>query len=176
VNISNSTMKLSIIVVLIVVVLCVDSITCYIRTTTFRKTSTIVRNLFIVPDRTTNSNDDTINNNIKQYLITDDNKTNNKNDDNSHLTHHVIDVPSLNEIKATIASSKRTKKSKEFCVRTGGYPDNNIKANIYNYILASSLYQHDLVKIKTAEKEKLKIQKCVELKIEREAMMTFGIL
>lgn len=139
----------------------------------------MVRNLFIVPEQTTNEN---TTNNIKQYLIIDDNNSNNNNinnnkdNANSQLTHHVIEVPRLEDIKATINSSKRTQQSKEFCIRSGGYPDNNIKNDMYNFLLATSLYQHDLVKISQAEKEKLQMKKCVELKIERETMMTFGIL
>ena len=120
--------------------------------------------------------------NMKQYLISDDSNDSNdsSSNDRSKYVHKVIDVPKLEHIKTTIMNSKRTQQSKEFCIRSGGYPDNDIKDDIYKYLLASASFQNDLTKASISVKQQLKKEKCQQqqqqLQNQREIMVTFGIL
>jgi len=122
------------------------------------------------------------NSNKKKYLISDDSNDSSSSNDRSKYVHKVIDVPKLENIKTTIMNSKRTQQSKEFCIRSGGYPDNDIKDDIYKYLLASATFQNDLTKASISVKQKLKKEDCQQQKLkkedcqQREIMVTFGIL
>ena len=135
-------------------------------------------------DDSNDSNNDSSNSNsnMKQYLISDDSNDSNdsSSNDRSKYVHKVIDVPKLENIKTTIMNSKRTQQSKEFCIRSGGYPDNDIKDDIYKYLLASASFQNDLTKASISVKQKLKKEECQQQQQQqqnqKEIMVTFGIL
>jgi hypothetical protein len=73
-------------------------------------------------------------------------------------------------------NSKRTSKSKDYCIRSGGYPDSNIKNDIYTYLLATATYQNDLIKASNNKKENLKKEESHQVLNHEEVMATFGIL
>jgi len=127
------------------------------------------------------------NSNTKKYLLIKPNINDNHDEvvniyndyllkDKSKAIHKVIDVPKLEDITKSIKKTKRTPQSKDFCIRSGGYPNNDIKYDMYKYITANALCNHDIQKINAKEKVKLKENRCIELKMVRESMMTFGIL
>ena len=110
---------------------------------------------------------DEVKNIYSEYLLKEKSKA---------TIHKAIDVPKLEDISTAIKKSKRTAQSKEFCVRSGGYPNNAIKYDMYKLLTATALYNHDLQKINNKEKVKIKENRCIELKTVRETMVAFGIL
>lgn len=53
----------------------------------------------------------------------------------------VTKVSSLSKIIEAAKTTERTVSSKEFCVRSGGYPDRGVRNDIYLHLLASVTYQ-----------------------------------
>ena len=63
----------------------------------------------------------------------------------------VIAVPSLREIEEAAKISERSKASKTFCSRSGGYPDLDVKDGIYLLLWASmthNLHQEQALSLK----------------------------
>ena len=129
------------------------------------KQSNTRRYLFFKPDYI--NKEDEVVNIYSDYLLKDKSKG---------AIHKVINVPELQAIKTSISETKRSQQSKEFCIRSGGYPNNDIKYTMYKYIAASAIHNNNLQKINANEKSKMKESRCIELKLTRETMMTFGIL
>ena len=82
------------------------------------------------------------NSNTKKYLLIKPNINDNHDEvvniyndyvlkDKSKAIHKVIDVPKLEDITKSIKKTKRTPQSKDFCIRSGGYPNNDIKYDMY---------------------------------------------
>lgn len=81
----------------------------------------------------------------------------------------LTEVPNLSSLAHDAQMVERTPASKDYCRKTGGYPNADVKMKLYQYIVASNLhYQHTLA-TKTAEKQ-------AEWCQDREKLKIFGLI
>ena len=52
---------------------------------------------------------------------------------------YTVEIPDISEIENRAIHSKRSSSSKEFCTRSGGYPDVDIKTDIYTLLYATQI-------------------------------------
>ena len=52
---------------------------------------------------------------------------------------YTVEVPDITEIEDRAINSKRSSSSKDFCTRSGGYPDIDIKTDIYTLLYATQI-------------------------------------
>lgn len=81
----------------------------------------------------------------------------------------VLQVQSLNVINGAALKSERSHASKEFCVKSGGYPDMNVRNDIYLRLWASVTKQHEMVPLQKPAVVKLQLE-------EVEDLAAFGLI
>jgi hypothetical protein len=77
-------------------------------------------------------------------------------------------IPSLTTIKETAKRTERTRSSKVFCQKTGGYPSKDIQNSLYSYLWEHQQHKSKVDKIR-------KIQKKAK-KTSKDDMITFGLM
>ena len=52
---------------------------------------------------------------------------------------YTVEIPNITEIEYRAIHSKRSSSSKQFCTRSGGYPDIDLKTDIYTLLYATQI-------------------------------------
>lgn len=85
-------------------------------------------------------------------------------------------VPTVSELNNAVRRSRRTESSKDFCMKSGGYPDKDVKEGVYLLVWSMLTKNLELEELKRAKSAAEKEGRIADAMRYADDLSTFGLI